>query len=230
MKLTDEQRVQIRVAYAAGGVTKAALGRQYGVSRCVVRDVIDPEAERARNRERRAANLEAVREYQRVCARKYRASNREAFRAYDRARRAGDLDAARRRVRERYAANPEAVREYNRRWASANAETLRASKRRYRARALAAQGEGIPTRMFGHWLDAWGGRCAYCGVDGPLTIDHITPLTEGGSHEPHNLAPACASCNSTKGARDPETWCPHDALEIRVRAARAADVTRSSVL
>lgn len=42
--------------------------------------------------------------------------------------------------------------------------------------------------------------CAYCGE--PATaIDHITPITKGGTSEWENLAPACGSCNSSKGNR-----------------------------
>lgn len=31
-----------------------------------------------------------------------------------------------------------------------------------------------------------------------MCIEHITPMSRGGSHEMHNLLPACRSCNSQK--------------------------------
>ena len=47
--------------------------------------------------------------------------------------------------------------------------------------------------------------CAYCGGrSGRMTIDHVIPLCQGGSNGPHNLVPACGSCNSRKGGRTPE--------------------------
>lgn len=42
--------------------------------------------------------------------------------------------------------------------------------------------------------------CYYCGkrCKGKLTQDHITPLSQGGSHTLHNVIGACQSCNSKK--------------------------------
>lgn len=57
---------------------------------------------------------------------------------------------------------------------------------------------------------ARGGRCEYCGkavtLDGPnqATIDHILPLSRGGSDEPENWAVSCVGCNHTKNNRTPE--------------------------
>lgn len=48
-----------------------------------------------------------------------------------------------------------------------------------------------------------GFRCAYCGStpnDGPLHVDHVVPVAEGGANEPSNLVTACASCNLGKSA------------------------------
>lgn len=45
------------------------------------------------------------------------------------------------------------------------------------------------------------GPCAYgCGRPA-TTLDHIWPVARGGESRPGNLAPACGSCNSRKGAR-----------------------------
>lgn len=49
--------------------------------------------------------------------------------------------------------------------------------------------------------------CAYCN-DRPifLTIDHVTPRSQGGTNHPNNLLPACKSCNESKGSRSLLTW------------------------
>jgi hypothetical protein len=45
--------------------------------------------------------------------------------------------------------------------------------------------------------------CRYCGATAPdvkLTVDHVTPVTLGGTDQPDNLVAACADCNSGKSA------------------------------
>lgn len=49
------------------------------------------------------------------------------------------------------------------------------------------------------------GKCAYCGITiswnmpHDIHVDHIQPLSKGGSNELDNLALACADCNLSKG-------------------------------
>lgn len=47
-----------------------------------------------------------------------------------------------------------------------------------------------------------GGACAYCGSTvGPFSIDHVVPVSRGGTHDLGNLVVACRRCNSVKGNR-----------------------------
>lgn len=51
------------------------------------------------------------------------------------------------------------------------------------------------------WLSVlrqWRHRCAYCESDGPLTMDHVVPLSRGGRHTVGNVVPACGPCNGSK--------------------------------
>ena len=46
-------------------------------------------------------------------------------------------------------------------------------------------------------------KCTYCGTpgtDAELEVDHITPVSKGGSHHIANLTTACRACNQKKGA------------------------------
>lgn len=45
----------------------------------------------------------------------------------------------------------------------------------------------------------WNHKCAYCGSEENLTLDHITPRSKGGSDRITNLVCACSECNSSKG-------------------------------
>lgn len=42
--------------------------------------------------------------------------------------------------------------------------------------------------------------CQYCGSDA-TTVDHVIPISKGGTDEPDNLVAACTRCNYSKGNR-----------------------------
>lgn len=46
-----------------------------------------------------------------------------------------------------------------------------------------------------------GAVCAWCGSKENLTIDHITPISGGGTNDLSNLQVLCQSCNSRKGSK-----------------------------
>ena len=51
------------------------------------------------------------------------------------------------------------------------------------------------------WLavcEKYADTCIYCGSKERITIEHLTPVSRGGTNEASNLAPACLSCNSSK--------------------------------
>lgn len=52
-------------------------------------------------------------------------------------------------------------------------------------------------------LKKYGNRCAYCGVKGLMTIDHVVPVAKGGKTTVQNVVPACRRCNSAKGVGVP---------------------------
>jgi hypothetical protein len=53
-------------------------------------------------------------------------------------------------------------------------------------------------------LEVWerdGGACVYCDCTEKLHIDHLIPVSKGGSNHASNLQLLCAECNLSKGAR-----------------------------
>lgn len=44
-------------------------------------------------------------------------------------------------------------------------------------------------------------RCVECGARNDLTVDHIVPVSKGGTDDRANLQTMCRPCNSRKGAR-----------------------------
>jgi 5-methylcytosine-specific restriction endonuclease McrA len=68
---------------------------------------------------------------------------------------------------------------------------------RYRARKRGAKG----SYTFDEWIalcEWFGNVCLACGQEKPLTVDHVIPLSVGGSNNISNLQPLCFSCNSRK--------------------------------
>ncbi len=55
-----------------------------------------------------------------------------------------------------------------------------------------------------------GYECNYCGATEDLAVDHVVPLSKGGTNDPENLTPACKPCNSSKGDRLIEEWLGSD--------------------
>ena len=48
-------------------------------------------------------------------------------------------------------------------------------------------------------------KCQYCGAEAPeavLHVDHVKPVSKGGTNDLLNLVTACSACNLGKGARE----------------------------
>lgn len=56
--------------------------------------------------------------------------------------------------------------------------------------------------------------CPYCNQRPSNTVDHVVPLSRGGTNDESNLIPACVSCNSQKGAKTLWEWRPWLALQL----------------
>jgi 5-methylcytosine-specific restriction endonuclease McrA len=89
---------------------------------------------------------------------------------------------------------------YTQRWRQAHPEQNASHWQRRRARKKQAP---VNDMTVGQWQEikaVYGYRCVYCGIKNvALTQDHLTPLSNGGSHTATNIVPACVSCNSKKG-------------------------------
>lgn len=97
--------------------------------------------------------------------------------------------------------NPEKSYAKVRRWILKNPErhaaNAKAAWRRRRARKLEAEGSHSISEI-AELLHKQGQRCAYCGSCQSHSLDHMTPLSRGGSDYIENLQWLCKSCNSRK--------------------------------
>lgn len=94
-----------------------------------------------------------------------------------------------------------------RRWMKTPAGQAYRNNQRARRRSVENQATGKLTAQ--EWRDIlahYNYKCAYCGHDGRLEIDHIIPITKHGTNTIENIAPACRKCNASKGNR--AVWIP----------------------
>lgn len=114
-------------------------------------------------------------------------------------------------------ANRSRIKDKNAEWYTKNKDSCRAvqdeyrkknlyrwveAKQRRRAVLLSASVGFVPSNPKQALIDLYGNSCMNprCPTpDSPLTIDHVIPLTKGGSHGLDNFQLLCKSCNSAKG-------------------------------
>ena len=117
------------------------------------------------------------------------------------ARHAANRDSDREASRDWYYANYERARATTDRWAREHPDEARAGIERVRVRRLAAPGDVTPAQ-WGVVRRRFRGHCAYCGQPGrTIEMDHVVPLSRGGTHTPDNVVPACFACNRSKASK-----------------------------
>ena len=82
-------------------------------------------------------------------------------------------------------------------WAETYRLKGRLNRQRYRARLSAAHGS-FSQDEWQQLCEQYEYRCACCGEKKPLTVDHVIPLSRGGSNAIENIQPLCRTCNSSK--------------------------------
>lgn len=92
------------------------------------------------------------------------------------------------------------------RWRAKNKERTNFLSRMYHYRQKNAKGKTTFEEM--QELYKNNPICVYCGKNKSNTIDHIKPLSQGGSNNFENLIACCVSCNSKKGDRSLIKWKP----------------------
>ena len=108
--------------------------------------------------------------------------------------------------KEYYRAHKERHYEQVRRWKADNPDKRRASDRRSEHHRRSAIGTYTDDQLKAR-IDFYGHRCYLCGCDWDAldpfdqTIEHVIPVSKGGTNWPANLRPACRPCNSSKGAK-----------------------------
>jgi 5-methylcytosine-specific restriction endonuclease McrA len=150
-----------------------------------------------------SAKYDPLRREMRAAAKaKWHVENRESKAAYDARYRAENEQRISERKAKWRAENLEYRATYEAEWRKKNPDKVAANGSRRRARNANAECEPYSrSEIFARY----GGACAYC--DAPAQhLDHVHPISKGGADAPHNLVPACAPCNLSKGAKTLAEW------------------------
>lgn len=169
-----------------------------------------------RNKEWILANPEKNRGYKR----KWATNNQDKIRAH----RVAVAPIISIKNKERYRANGEPIKDRARnRWRNLTPEQrLEHNKKRRERYAKNPDIRNIPAILrqatdrvgFGkitklEWKEVcekYGNKCYYCGSTGKITLEHLLPVSRGGTNELSNLRPACPSCNYSKHNKTPEEY------------------------
>lgn len=86
---------------------------------------------------------------------------------------------------------------YHKNYCTRHPDTIAHLKTRRYAREKGAEGKHTKTE-WDNLKKRYNYCCAICGEKKPLTVDHIIPLSKGGSDYIENIQPLCRNCNSKK--------------------------------
>lgn len=155
------------------------------------------------HREEIAAKRIANREENAAYAKAWRATRRDQTSAYNKAYREAHRDQLAVYDRVYHEANLEERayhRAYNKKWRKANPELVYAYQAKRRALKMCAPRVEKIDRAYVYERD--GGKCHLCGKKAPRSrfhLDHLVPLSRGGSHTHDNLSVAHPYCNASRG-------------------------------
>jgi 5-methylcytosine-specific restriction endonuclease McrA len=156
---------------------------------------------------RRATDNENFRAYRRS----HYAINRERLTEYRRLQNVIHKDDISIRSRAYYAVNKEKIKNQIRSYQMKNRDKVRkwarVVSRNYRTRKLNAEGTHTAEDIQRQYK-AQKGKCHYCKckVGDKFHVDHVIPLSRGGSNWPENLVISCPPCNQSKGDKLPHEW------------------------
>lgn len=140
--------------------------------------------------------------------RKYREANKVKLYSRNKACRLNNTEKVAGYQREWKKSNHEKVASLMAAWRDKNPEKVSALRRNRKSRKKEADGfhTGKDVSLI---FERQGGLCAYCRKElvktgkGKFHVDHIQPLSKGGSNWPCNLQCLCPFCNLSKKDKDP---------------------------
>jgi len=137
----------------------------------------------------------------------YRKTNREKIAAWHKANYQRNKHKWSEKKRPTTAASKAVMAKRTRAFRLANPERFRAYKAKRRAMAMASPGQ-YTAQDVQTIIRLQKYRCTGCraSIKSRYHVDHVFPLSKGGSNGPENIQILCPSCNVKKSAKDPIRW------------------------
>lgn len=104
--------------------------------------------------------------------------------------------------------NPDRAAQLNKYWRQNNPDARKVLEHKRRVLKLSSIPYGYRSLTKEEWQDQvvlFDGKCGYC-LRPASTMEHILPISKGGSHTIDNVIPCCAECNSKKKDRSMLLW------------------------
>lgn len=154
---------------------------------------------------------DGLKNYCRVCnnasARAYQNSNRDKVRKANREYTRANSEANKARSKAWYYNNREKALTDSKKWQLENKEKVSNYKliNRHKRRAMVKE-SGVYKVTGKDLAKIRRNNCVYCGSSENITVEHIIPITRGGTHSIGNLTSACRSCNFSKSGKLIMEW------------------------
>lgn len=169
---------------------------------------------KVRNKEYRERDLESYNEKQRKRYRRdidkrraYNAANAERIATYKREWRKANPDKVKKHKRDSAKRHPESHNKRNKRYRDNHPEKMRQKSRTQWARRKTTEGK-YTQKEIDRLYEEQHGYCAYCGIRlfDRFHVDHVVPISRGGTNHYDNLLLACPHCNQSKNDKLIEEW------------------------
>ena len=144
-------------------------------------------------------NQESVKEKEKT---RYYA-NKDFFNKQSRIYHSQNRETINQRRRQKHIENIEHEKQINKLWKKNNPELVRNQSAKRRANKK-NNGKYKVTKK--ELTKLYSSNCFYCGKNKSIEIDHVIPLSRGGTHSIGNLVSACRNCNARKNNKTIMEW------------------------